>query len=94
MVEPGEAGDERGGGDAGLLVAGLELGERVEGRRVDAAGAQEVEQTLAPTVALGQQQHALRGVADVALQARERVFGAAHHREVWQSVELHKRRSG
>jgi hypothetical protein len=42
-----------------FLGASLELGQRVEGWRVDAAGAQEIEQAFAPPVALGQQQHAV-----------------------------------
>jgi hypothetical protein len=51
-----------------LFVAGLELGQRVEGGRVQAAGAQKVQQAFAPARAFGQQQHALGAGADVGLQ--------------------------
>jgi hypothetical protein len=65
------------------VVAGLELGQRVEGRRADAAGAQEIEQAFAAAVALGQQQHAvLACCAQVGLQPGQRLVGAAHHGEV------------
>ena len=77
---PDEAGRDGGGGDADLfVVCGFEFGQRIEGRRGDAAGAQKVQQALAPAVAFGQHQHAVLCVAQVVLQARKRLFGAAQH---------------
>ena len=63
---------------------GFELGQRIKRGRVQARGAQEVEQALAPPVALGQQQHPLRRGTNVRLQARQRVLGAAHHGQFGQ----------
>ena len=57
FFQPAKAGVERGGGDAQFFFAGLEFPQRLESRRHQAAGAQEVEQALAPAIALGQQQH-------------------------------------
>ena len=89
LFAPGEAGRQRGGGDADLLVGrGLELGQRIEGRRAHAAGAQEVEQALAPAVALRDHQHAVRRGGDVGLEPHQRIVGAAHHREGGQGVEF------
>jgi hypothetical protein len=88
VFQPGKAGGQRGGGDADFLRAGLELGQRVKGRRVDAAGAQEVEQAFAAAVALGQQQHAVRRGAQVGLQTGQRLVGAAHHGEVAELLEI------
>jgi hypothetical protein len=69
-------------------AAGLEFGQRVEGRRIDAAGAQEIEQALAAAVALGQQQHPVRRGAQVGLQPGQRLVGAAHHGEVAELLEM------
>ncbi len=88
-LQPGEARGERSGRDADLLALGrLELGQRIEGRRADAAGAQEVEQALAPARALGQHQHTMLCIAQMGLEARERVLGTAHGRERRQGVEF------
>ena len=87
ILQTGKADGQPGGGDAERLVAALELQQRVKRGRIDAAGAQEVEQALAPAVALGQQQHAVLGVADVGLQARQRLFGATHHGQVAEFVK-------
>ena len=57
-------------------------------RQAKPAGAQEVEQALAAAVAFGDQQHAVRRLRDVRLEADQRVFGAAHHGERRQPVEL------
>ena len=61
FLEPGKAGGQRRGGDADFFVAGAgtPASESKAGRR-QAAGAQEVQQALAPAVAFGQHQHALR----------------------------------
>jgi hypothetical protein len=57
----------------------IELGQRVEGGGLSLAGAQEVEQALAPAGALGHQQHAVRRALEVLLQRASGSFGAAHH---------------
>ncbi len=89
FLDPGEARGQGGGGDADPLVSlALELGQRIEGRRVQLRGAQEVQQALAPAVAFGQQQHAVLRVADVRMQARQRILGAAHHRQIAQLLEV------
>lgn len=89
LLAPCEARGQRGGGDADLLVGrGFELGQRIEGRRAHAAGAQEVEQAFAPAFAFGDQQHAVRRGLDVGLEADQWIFGAAHHGKGRQFVEL------
>jgi len=84
--EPAKTHGEGRGGDAQRLGGlCLELGQRVEGRWVDAARTQEVEQAFTPAIAFGQQQHALGArVGQVGLEAGQRVFGAAQHGQVAQ----------
>ncbi len=55
--------------DREALAAGFELGQRRDARRLDPAVAQQLEQALAPALALGDDQDAMRRRRDVALQA-------------------------
>ena len=68
---------ERRDGDREALVAGLELGQRRDARRVDPAVAQQLEQALAPAFALGDDEDAVRRRRDVVLQALQRLGRAA-----------------
>ena len=89
VLDPAEARVQGCRGDTHLFGGvALELGQRIERRRVYPAGAQEVEQTLSPAIAFGQQQHAVLRVADVRVQAGQRVLGPAHHRQVTQVLKV------
>ncbi|MPM49586.1 hypothetical protein SDC9_96316 [bioreactor metagenome] len=80
-LNPAEASGQHGGGDADLLVMRLlELGQRIECRRVQMRGAQKIQQAFAPPIAFSQQQHAMLGGQNVRLQLGQRVFRAAMHR--------------
>ena len=91
-----EALRQRRDGDREALVAGLELGQRRDARRIDAAVAQQLEQALAPAFALGDDEDAVRRRRDVALQALQRLGRAAVDAEVGQGGRpgLARRRSG
>ena len=89
VLDPAETHGEAGGGNAHLLVGRtLELGQRVEGWRIQLRSAQKVEQAFAPAIAFCQQQHAVLRVADVGVQPGQRVFGTTHHRQVAQLLEV------
>ncbi len=89
FFHPREARGQRRRGDADALFGRpLKFGQRIESRWVQPRGPQEIQQALAPAVAFGQQQHALRRGTDVGLQPRQRVLGAAHHGQVGQLLEL------
>jgi hypothetical protein len=63
---------------------GLELGQRGHAGHVDAVVAQQIEQALAPALALGHQQHAVRRGAQVLLEGVQRLGGGAVDADVGQ----------
>ena len=65
VLQPSEAAGQRRGGDAELFITRYEFNQRVKNRRVNAAGAQKVQQALASAIAFGQHQNAVLGVAGV-----------------------------
>ena len=89
VLDPAEAHGQPGGGDAHLFVGcSLKLGQRIKRGRIQLRRAQKVQQTFASAVTLGQQQHAVLGVADVGVQAGQRVFRTAHDRQVAKLLEV------
>jgi hypothetical protein len=81
---PEEAFGQRCDGDREALVAALELGERSDARRLDAAVTKQLEQAFAPALRLGNDQHAVARGADVDLQFLQRLGGTSVDPEVGQ----------
>jgi hypothetical protein len=81
---PVESGGQRRRDDRHLLVARLELGQRRDARHRDLVVAQQVEQALAPALALGRDQHARRGFGQVAFELGQRLRRVAVDRHVRQ----------
>ena len=94
FFDPAEARVQRRRRDAELFVAGLEFVERIEAGRVEVARVQEIQQALAPPGAFGQDQHAVLRVAQVVLEFRERLFGAADDGDGRNGLEFNVRRRG
>ena len=83
---PGKAARQRRRGHAQRFGGLLELGQAVEHGRLQAAGAQKVQQALAPPVAFGQHQRARPPGLHMALEFLQGVFGAAHHGQIRQRL--------
>ena len=76
-LNPGKALLQSGGGHAPRCVAGFKGGQVFKHRHAQAAGADKVEQALAPAIALSQDQHPACAGSGVGFQVQQGVFGTA-----------------
>jgi hypothetical protein len=81
---PVEAPGQRRHRDGVLLAAGLEVGQRLDRRRLDPVVAQQLEQALAAAGRLGDDQHPVRGRGQMGLQPPQRLGRAAVGAQVRQ----------
>ena len=91
LRQPAKTVHQASGSKPDFFGAVQELLQRVEAHRIQGAGAHKVEQAFTASGAFGQYQHAVDRVGQVVLEARQRVFGSAHHRQCRQDGDFHKR---
>ena len=84
--EPEESLRQRRDRDREVRVAGLEVGQARDTRRLDPAVAQQFEQAFAPALGLGDDQHAVRRRGDLVLQARQGLGRAAVDAQLGQGA--------